>query len=123
LDRLALQVGDCANRDTKIDANLVAHEQLADSIVLRVDAGMYREVWVRRERLLDLRCVTHGRAADLDIDPLGIIMGTTEEEREATQEGVWNVHLGKVIGEQCGNESETLWGWWCGPRHRAWHCI
>ena len=29
------------NRDTKIDANLVAHKQLADSIMLRVRRGMY----------------------------------------------------------------------------------
>ena len=60
LDGFALQVGDCAmedfvsdrscensqhryapNRDTKIDANLVAHKQLADSIMLRVRRGMY----------------------------------------------------------------------------------
>jgi hypothetical protein len=42
------------NRHTKIDATLVANEQLADSVMLRVRGGMYGEVWVRRECLLNL---------------------------------------------------------------------
>ena len=72
------------NRDTKIDTTFVAYERFAYSIVLRLHGGVYRKVWVRGERLLHLGRAGHCRAANFDINPLGTIRCTTEEECEAT---------------------------------------
>ena len=111
------------DRDTKIDTTFVADEHLAYSIVLRLHGGVYCKVWVRGECLLHLGGANHCRAADFDINPFRTIRCTTKEECEATQEGMWKVHLGEVIREQCGNKDETLWGWWGRSRHGTWHCI